>query len=149
MESQMGRGLKALFPKMPGEAEQEKTVSLGKVARRRSTAPSPKRGVDAIFASSPRAIAWKSATVSINKIQIPDFIDRSREKEIEGLKDSISRVGLLFPILLRKQGESFELVAGYRRLLAFKNLGIKRIPSRVAPLTQRECLKIYRESNLV
>ena len=93
MESQMGRGLKALFPKMPGEAEQEKTVSLGKVARRRSAAPSPKRGVDAIFASSPRAIAWKSATVSINKIQIPDFIDKSREKEIEGLKDSISRVG--------------------------------------------------------
>ena len=148
MESQMGRGLKVLFPKMPGEAEEAKAVSLGKVARRKSASPSPKRGVDAIF-DSPRAIAWKSATVSVNKIQIPDFIDRSREKEIEGLQYSISRVGLLSPILLRKQGEDFELVAGYRRLLAFKNLGIKRIPSRVAPLTQRESLKIYRESNLV
>lgn len=147
MESQMGRGLKALFPKMPGEAEEAKVVSLGKVARRKSASPSPKRGVDAIF-DSPRAVAWKSATVSVNKIQIPDFIDRSREKEIEGLECSISRVGLLFPVLLRKQGEDFELVAGYRRLLAFKNLGIKRIPSRVAPLTQRESLKIYRESNL-
>lgn len=148
MESQMGRGLKALFPKMPGEAEEAKAVSLGKVTRRKSASPSPKRGVDAIF-DSPRAIAWKSATVSVNKIQIPDFIDRSREKEIEGLKCSISRVGLLSPILLRKQGEDFELIAGYKRLLAFKNLGIKRIPSRVAPLTQRESLKIYRESNLV
>lgn len=148
MESQMGQGLKALFPKMPGEAEEAKAVSLGKVAKRKSTSPSPKRGVDAIF-DSPRAIAWKSATVSVNKIQIPDFIDRSREKEIEVLKCSISRVGLLSPILLRKQGEDFELIAGYRRLLAFKNLGIKRIPSRVAPLTQRESLKIYRESNLV
>ena len=148
MESQMGRGLKALFPKMPGEAEEAKAVSLGKVAKRKSASPSPKRGVDAIF-DSPRAIAWKSATVSVNKIQIPDFIDRSREKEIEVLKCSISRVGLLSPILLRKQGEDFELIAGYRRLLAFKNLGIKRIPSRVAPLTQRESLKIYRESNLV
>ena len=147
MESQMGRGLKALFPKMPGEAEEAKAVSLGKVARRKSASPSPKRGVDAIF-DSPRAIAWKSATVSVNKIQIPDFIDRSREKEIEALKCSISRVGLLSPVLLRKQGEGFELVAGYRRLLAFKNLGIKRIPSRVAPLTQRDSLKIYRESNL-
>ena len=148
MESQMGRGLKALFPKMPGEAEEAKAVSLGKVARRKSASPSLKRGVDAIF-DSPRSIAWKSATVSVNKIQIPDFIDRSRENEIEVLKCSISRVGLLSPILLRKQGEDFELVAGYRRLLAFKNLGIKRIPSRVAPLTQRESLKIYRESNLV
>lgn len=148
MESQMGRGLKALFPKMPGETEEAKGVSLGKVMRRKSASPSPKRGVDAIF-DSPCAIAWKSATVSVNKIQIPDFIDRSREKEIEDLKCSISRVGLLSPVLLRKQGEDFELVAGYRRLLAFKNLGIKRIPSRVAPLTQRESLKIYQESNLV
>ncbi|MBO6021181.1 MAG: ParB N-terminal domain-containing protein [Aeriscardovia sp.] len=148
MENQMGRGLKTLFPKMPREAQEEKAVNLGKVAKRKSASAPSKRGVDAIFSPS-AAILWKTATVNISKIQIPDFVDRTREKDIEGLKSSISRVGLLSPILLSKKGEGFELVAGYRRFSAFKELGLKRIPSRIAPLTPRESLKIYRESNSV
>lgn len=146
MESQMGRGLNALFPRIPREEREEKAISLGKMAKYR-TSPSPKRGVEAIF--SPSAIAWKAASVSVNKIRIPEFIDRSRGEEIEDLEKSISGIGLFYPILLRKQGEEIELVAGYRRLSAFKSLGIKRIPARVAVISPRESLRIYRESNLV
>ena len=147
MESQMGRGLQALFPKIPGEAKEEKAVSLGKVVRRKSPSCSPKLGVDAIF--SPSATLWKTASVSVNKIEIPEFIDCSRGEEIKSLEKSISSVGLLYPILLRKQGEKIELIAGYRRLMAFKSLGIKRIPSRIAALNPREALRIYRESNSI
>lgn len=145
MKSQMGRGLKTLFPKIPEEAKEEEVVNLGKMTKYKAS-PAPKRKVEAIFSSS--AIAWKTASVSVSKIQIPEFIDCSRGQEIKSLEKSISSIGLLCPVLLRKQEEEIELVAGYRRLLAFKNLGIKRIPARIAVLNPRESLRIYRESNL-
>lgn len=144
----MGQGLKTLFPKIPGEVREKGTVNLGKVPKRRTSAPQAARGVDAIFAPSPSA-SWKSAQVSVEKIEIPDFVDLSRAEDGEGLKRSISRVGLLFPVLLRKKGEKFELVAGYRRLQAFKQLGKKRIPARVSSIDLREAARIYRESNSV
>ncbi|MBR4399906.1 MAG: ParB-like nuclease domain-containing protein [Aeriscardovia sp.] len=147
MEERMGRGLKALFPNMPGEAYEEKAVSLGRVSRRRSSPSLPKRGVDEIF--SPSFISWKAALISVGKIQIPEFIDLSRGKEIEALKKSIASVGLLYPVLLSRREGTFELAAGYRRLLAFKELGMKAIPARTALLNPRDSFKVYRESNSV
>ena len=148
MESQMGRGLKTLFPKIPGEGLEKKTVSLGKVPKRRTASPKAARGVDAIFAPSP-SIAWKAAKVNVAKIRIPNFIDLSRAENAGELKESILKVGLLFPILLRKEGEEFELVAGLRRLEAFKELGLKSIPARVASMGQKNAARLYRESNSV
>lgn len=148
MESQMGRGLKTLFPKIPGEVQEKGPVALGKVPKRKTSAPQVVKGVDALFAPSP-SLSWKTASVSVEKIEIPDFIDLSRAKDTEELKKSISTVGLLFPILLRKKGEAFELVAGCRRLRAFRELGMKRIAARVSPMDLREAVRIYRQSNLV
>lgn len=148
MESQMGKGLKTLFPKIPGEVQKRAAVSLGKVPKRRTAAPQPARGVDAIFAPSP-TLSWKAARVSVEKIRIPDFVDLSRSKDSEGLKSSILKVGLLFPILLRKEGEEFELVAGLRRLEAFKELGMKRIAARVSCMDRRQAARLYRESNSI
>tara|TARA_R100001594_G_scaffold119319_1_gene154726 strand:+ start:2208 stop:2873 length:666 start_codon:yes stop_codon:yes gene_type:complete len=45
----------------------------------------------------------------------------------KSLKESISRDGLLNPILLARNGK--KLVAGHRRLNVFKDLGIKYIPA--------------------
>ena len=146
MESEIGKGLKALFPKIPGEMAEEEAVDLGKVSKRRSPAPQPARGLDAIFSPSPFPV-WKFASVSLSKIRIPEYVDRSRGGGVESLKDSISSVGLLFPVLLRKEGEGFELVAGWRRLEALKELGGKRILARVAEIDQRQAARIYRESN--
>ncbi|KXB08079.1 hypothetical protein AKJ58_00995 [candidate division MSBL1 archaeon SCGC-AAA385D11] len=51
--------------------------------------------------------------------------------DIEPLANSIDRVGLLNPITVRKDGSSYRLLAGFRRLEACKSLGWEKIPSQV------------------
>ena len=53
-----------------------------------------------------------------------------REGEIQALAESISANGLLQPVTLRKEGEGiYLLIAGERRFMACKKLGMKTIPS--------------------
>lgn len=49
------------------------------------------------------------------------------EKAIEGLSQSIEKYGLLNPIVLRKNGIRYEIIAGERRFRASKLLGLKEI----------------------
>lgn len=48
--------------------------------------------------------------------------------DLEGIKDSLSRLGSIHPIVLsRRIGDRFDLVAGGRRLKCLKELGIERL----------------------
>lgn len=53
------------------------------------------------------------------------------QRGIEELAESIRAEGLMQPIVVRKVPQGFELIAGERRLRAFRHLGIKVIPARV------------------
>ena len=53
------------------------------------------------------------------------------EVAVKELAESIRSEGLLQPIVVRKVKDGFELIAGERRLRAFKHLGQKTIPARV------------------
>lgn len=53
------------------------------------------------------------------------------EEALEGLANSIREEGLLQPIVVRKVADGFELIAGERRLRAFRKLGIEKIPARI------------------
>ena len=52
-------------------------------------------------------------------------------KQVEELAESIRAEGLLQPIVVRTKGKQYELIAGERRLRAFKFLNRKEIPARV------------------
>ena len=52
--------------------------------------------------------------------------------ELDDLVSSIVEVGLLNPITVREWHGGYRLVAGERRLSAFKKLGLSEIPARVA-----------------
>ncbi len=51
--------------------------------------------------------------------------------QLNELAESIRSEGLLQPIVVRKVGEKFQLIAGERRWRAFQQLKIKTIPARV------------------
>lgn len=51
--------------------------------------------------------------------------------QLSELAESIRSEGLLQPIVVRKSGEKFQLIAGERRWRAFQQLKIKTIPARV------------------
>jgi ParB family chromosome partitioning protein len=52
-------------------------------------------------------------------------------EQLSELADSIRSEGLLQPIVVRKAGERFQLIAGERRWRAFQQLKIRSIPARV------------------
>lgn len=53
-----------------------------------------------------------------------------KPEEIEELANSIKRHGLLQPILVRKTGDGYEIIAGERRWQAYRSLGMETIPVR-------------------
>jgi len=92
------------------------------------------RGLDAIFLdnsfSEDEEVTAERQTVAISMIDTK--IDQPRKsfnaESLAGLADSISANGLLQPILVRKVGERFEIIAGERRFRASKLAGLNEIP---------------------
>src|SRR3972149_6344334 len=72
-------------------------------------------------------------------------IDPERVRE---LAESIREVGLLEPVLIRPVNGRYEMVAGDRRYLAHKLLGLKEINAIVKPLDDRETVVIRGIENL-
>ena len=66
--------------------------------------------------------------VQIDEIDLGDHPFRNPEyAEIEVLVGSITDYGVVIPIAVRKVGEHWQLVYGYRRLMAAKQAGHKTI----------------------
>lgn len=91
------------------------------------------RGLDAIFIdnSYPDDSAEETRlTVSITEIDTNS--DQPRKtfdaEGLAGLADSIAANGLLQPILVRRVGERYEIIAGERRFRASKLAGLSEIP---------------------
>lgn len=74
-----------------------------------------------------------------------DTIDPERVRE---LAESIRESGLLSPIILRPSNGRFEIVAGDRRYLAHKLLGLEKIKAIVKELDDRETVVIRGIENL-
>ena len=71
--------------------------------------------------------------VAVNLIE-PSPYQARREivpTQLQELADSIRAEGLLQPVVLRRQGDKFQLIAGERRWRAFQLLKIKSIPARI------------------
>ena len=66
--------------------------------------------------------------VELDKIDISGFNTRKEDSSIDDLAESISQQGLLNPPTVRQKGDRYELIAGQRRYLACKKLGLKSIP---------------------
>ena len=62
------------------------------------------------------------------------------EEEIAGLAESIKSAGLLQPIIVRKSGGNYFVVAGERRLRASKLAGMKRIKAIIMETSEEENL---------
>ena len=60
------------------------------------------------------------------------------EEKLEDLAASIEEHGLIQPIVLRKSGKGYEIVAGERRWRAARKIGIKEVPCIVKELTDEE-----------
>jgi len=67
---------------------------------------------------------------------------------LEELTQSIKEKGMIQPLLVRRKGEYFELIAGERRLRAANLLNIKEIPVIIKDVDDRDSLEISLIENI-
>jgi ParB family chromosome partitioning protein len=64
------------------------------------------------------------------------------------LKDSISKIGVANPIVVRYQHGGYEIISGHRRTEACRELGIKTIPAIVSNVSDMEAILAMVDSNI-
>ncbi len=70
------------------------------------------------------------------------------EQHIQELADSIRELGILQPLLVRKQLDSYELIAGERRYRAATLLKLETVPCRVTDATDEKSFEMALVENL-
>jgi ParB family chromosome partitioning protein len=71
-----------------------------------------------------------------------------REAQLAELAESIREKGVLQPVIVRRSGQGYELIAGERRLRACQKLGLERIPALIRQASDQEALEIAIIENL-
>ena len=117
-KSRLGRGLGGL-------------IAAARPATPAPSSPSASAGPAAEAASPPPAIGY--IEVGVHLIE-PSPYQARREipsDQLQELANSIRSEGLLQPVVVRRAGERYQLIAGERRWRAFQLLKIKSIPARI------------------
>ena len=70
------------------------------------------------------------------------------EKELQELAESIKQFGVLQPLLVKKNGEYYEIIAGERRWRAAKLAGLKEVPVIIREYTEKEIVEIALIENI-
>jgi len=110
------------------------------------------RGLEALIGASQQTTVAASELqrIPVSRIRPNPFQPR-REFEPEALAEleaSIKANGLLQPVTVRRKGDSYELIAGERRLRAARNLDWKDIPAVVRDFDDRALLVLALVENL-
>jgi hypothetical protein len=66
--------------------------------------------------------------VALEQIRVPENVRALDEAHIEALAGSIALPGMLVPVVVRSDGDAFELVAGFHRIAAARTLGLAEVP---------------------
>lgn len=99
-----------------------------------ATKPRLARGLNALMGEAGDAAtgttAGTGATLAIDTIVPNPYQPRKQfsDDELTGLCESIKTHGVLQPLVVRKVGDSFQLIAGERRLRASKLAGLNSVP---------------------
>jgi ParB family transcriptional regulator, chromosome partitioning protein len=121
----LGRGLSALLPQRP-------------TATAVQTAPDP-------TTTGPQVATLPIADIQPNPLQPRSVFDSTR---LEELANSIQTHGIIQPILVRRKGVHYELIAGERRLRAAKLAGLVDVPAIVQDYADERILEIALIENI-
>ncbi len=86
------------------------------------------RGLDAIYSDAEYITEKSPLTLKIYEIEPDREQPRKNFENVEELAESIKRVGLISPITVAKNGETYKIVAGERRWRAAKMAGLEEVP---------------------
>jgi ParB family chromosome partitioning protein len=108
------------------------------------------RGIGALI---PEKVAEKEEKVvflPIEKVR-PNPLQPRENFDAEGMEDlmhSIKEKGVIQPVLVRRKGEFFELIAGERRFRAVSSLSIPEIPAIIKDVDDQDSLELSLIENI-
>lgn len=122
----LGRGLQALIPDIKSDVQI--AVSSEDVAERGESV----------------------AYLNISDVQAGPYQPRSdfNEEKMQELIASIKEKGVVQPVLVRRKGSGYELIAGERRLRAVHSLGIEKIPALVKEVDDINAIELALIENI-
>ena len=118
------------------------------------------KGLGAIFGENPTPIVEKPEVKEIvegtpQEVAIKDIVANPYqprkvfdEEKLEELAASIKEYGVVQPLVVRKKGKKYELVAGERRLRASKLVGLKKVPVVLKEYDETEMMEIALIENI-
>lgn len=122
--------------------------------------PSPKkkpalgRGLGSLMGEAQSETGF-SQTASETQLSIEDIFPNPNqprthfnESELEELSESIRENGVLQPLLVRKHGAKYEIIAGERRYQASKIAGLEKVPVIIRDVDDQKMLEIALIENL-
>ncbi len=83
--------------------------------------------------------------IAPNPAQPRTIID---EEQIDALADSLRKVGVLQPIVVRPHAEGYQIIAGERRWRAAKAAGLQTVPVKIIACSETEALALALIENL-
>jgi len=108
-------------------------------------------------ASAPERAMWDKHGENVEHIAIEEITVNPLQPrrvfnpiELEELARSIAAYGILQPLVVRKMGDTYELIAGERRLRAAKSLGWEKVPAvvRIEADSERSRLELALLENI-
>lgn len=101
------------------------------------------KGLDALIGERSVSISEEDIPVrmiSVDSIRESEYQPRKKfdEDADKELMKSIQEKGIIQPLLVNKEKEGFQLIAGERRLRAVKKLGIKQVPVLIKEVKGKE-----------
>ena len=104
------------------------------------------RGLSALLGEDTEAATAGAASIEIDIDLISPNPDQPRtrfaDKALDELAQSISANGIIQPIVVRRKGPKFEIVAGERRWRASQRAGLRKIPAVIREVSDDKLLEI-------
>ncbi|MHB8762568.1 MAG: ParB/RepB/Spo0J family partition protein [Coriobacteriia bacterium] len=108
------------------------------------------KGLSALIPGAGQEVGAEILELSLDDITPNPLQPRTdiNEEQIAELADSIRKVGVLQPIIVRPDGAAYQIIAGERRWRASRAAGLERVPVRVMATTETEALALALIENL-
>lgn len=109
------------------------------------------RGLDSLLSETTAEVGTQpDTTVALNKITPNRNQPRKNfdQTALDELADSIKQHGILQPLLVRKKGTKYEIVAGERRYQAAKLVGLEEVPVVVRDISDEDVFRLALIENL-
>lgn len=100
---------------------------------------------EAVIKTSQSIALLKMDEITLSRFQPREVIDPEKQRE---LMLSIKEKGIIQPVVVRPKGNSYELIAGERRLRAAKELGFSQLPAIIKDVQDDEALEISLIENI-